>query len=81
MVTCLSVPASGGERLRCTRRAAAVATAADYKMEGEGEALHIACAVIAAIVRFSMKVRQRHLDRSNIRRLLISIWQNKLVCF
>ena len=48
----------GGERLRCTRLAAAVATAADYKMEGRGEALHIACAVIAAIVRFSMKVRQ-----------------------
>ena len=44
--------------MRCTRRAAAGAVAADYKMEGRGEALHIACAVIAAIVRFSMKVRR-----------------------
>ena len=64
--------------MRCTRRAAAAATAADYKMEGRGEALHIACAVIAAIVRFSMKVKQRDSDRFNILRIMIL---DELVCF
>ena len=55
-------PSVGGERLRCTGLAddAAAGNAADYKREGQGEALHIACAVIAAIVRFSMKVRNSH---------------------
>ena len=50
--------ASVGGGTRCWRVVAPRATAADYKREGQGEALHIACAVIAAIVRFSMKVRR-----------------------